>query len=101
MFEATRYGFQLKELLKELSMPQQQIKCYEDNSGCVDWIVTQRHSSTMRAIETKYYRLQQESDSGIFEIVKIPTTQQKADIMTKQMDYSVFLPLFIMLYNSS
>jgi hypothetical protein len=101
MFEATRYGFQVKELLKELNMPQQQIKCYEDNSGCVDWIVTQRHSSTMRAIETKYYRLQQECDSAIFEIVKIPTTKQKADIMTKQMDYSVFRTQFRMLYNIS
>ena len=99
MFEATSYGFQLKELLGELNLQQSNINCCEDNSGCVDWIVNQRHSSRLRAIETKYYRLRQESDQETFVLVKTPTAAQKADILTKQMDYSAFRPLFKLLYN--
>jgi hypothetical protein len=99
MFEAVQHGFQLKELLGEIGHVQSKIKCFEDNTGCVDWIVNQRQSSRMRGIETKYYWLRDVHDMELFDFIKIRTADQKADVLTKQMELSPFTLQYIMLYN--
>ena len=99
MFDATQHGFQLKELLGEIGYAQFKIKCFEDNTGCVDWIVNQRQSSRMRGIETKFYWLRDMNDRELFDFIKINTVFQKADVLTKQMELGAFKNQYIMLYN--
>ena len=45
----------------------------------------------MKAIEVKYYWLRDTKDYGECEYVHVETKYQKADIFTKQMDYSTFI----------
>jgi hypothetical protein len=100
MFDATQHALQLRELLGELGHSQDILTNFEDNSGCVDWITNQSSSSSrMRGIETKYYRLQELAERSEVNFVKIPTSLQKADIFTKQMDLREFSILVKMLYN--
>jgi hypothetical protein len=66
MFDATQLGYQLKELLGELDLVQTRIQSFEDNTGCVDWIVNQRSSSRMRGIAVKQIWLRDMARPTVF-----------------------------------
>jgi hypothetical protein len=99
MTEAVKTGLYIKNLLEEIGFPQGKLKCYEDNSGCIDWVVRQKSSSRMKHIETKYYLLRDLYDKHICELIHVETLNQKADFATKQMDYSIFCTQMRLLYN--
>ena len=85
----------LRNFLSELGFEQNIINCYEDNTGCIDWITKPRASTRMKAIELKYYSIREddEDEGGAFRFIHIPTKDQRADLLTKQMDNSFFSPL--------
>jgi hypothetical protein len=99
MTEAVKTGLYLKNFLEEMGFSQGKLKCYEDNSGCIDWVVRQKSSSRMKHIETKYYLLRDLYDKHICELIHVETLNQKADFTTKQMDYSIFYTQMRLLYN--
>ena len=99
MHAAVQQAYSIRELLGELGFPQDSLKCYEDNTGCIDWIVNQRASSRMKAIEVKYYWLRDTKDNQECEYIHVDTKLQKADMFTKQMDYTIFNDQVVLLYN--
>lgn len=94
LFDAVQEAKFLKNFLSELGFEQNVTTCYEDNTGCIDWITKPRASTRMKAIELKYYSIRDddEDEGGTFRFVHIPTQSQRADLLTKQMDNSSFSP---------
>ena len=90
MHAAVQQAYSIKQFLGELGFPQPVLKCYEDNTGCIDWIVNQKASSRMKAIEVKYYWLRDLKDDKECEFIHVDTKLQTADIFTKQMDFKDF-----------
>ena len=99
MVAAVNTAMQLKHFLEELGYPQGQLQAYEDNTGCIDWIVNQRASSRMKHIELKYHVIRELQDKLLCKFNHIETRLQKADFATKQMDYANHNPQMKMLYN--
>jgi hypothetical protein len=99
MVAAINTAMQLKNFLEELGYPQGQLQAYEDNTGCIDWIVNQRASSRMKHIELKYHVIRELHNKSICRFNHIETKLQKADFATKQMDYAQLNPQMDMLYN--
>ena len=99
MYDASRHAKWFRELLGEIGFPQRTIICHEDNKGVVDWIATAKASSRMLHLDIEYYWLREVHDLGFFNYVLTPTALQIADILTKQMDPTLFYTLLRMLYN--
>ena len=99
MFDATRAAKWFRELLRELGFFQRQIRCHEDNKGCVDWITTPKISSRMIHLPLEVYWLRESYEHNEFDYILTPTEDQKADVLTKQMDPKPFHRQLIMLYN--
>ena len=89
MVDGTNTVMQLKHFLEEIGFPQGSVKAYEDNTGTIDWIVNQRASSRMKHVEVKYHVLRERGEKKLCEYVHIESKLQRADILTKQMDFSV------------
>ena len=53
----------------------------------------------MLSIPAQYYRLRSDRDSGYCHFLHVVTQLQRADLFTKQMDYSTFINQFNMLFN--
>ena len=92
LFDAVQEAKFLQNFLFELGFPQDIISCYEDNTGCIDWIQRPRSSTRMKALELKYYGIRDddEDEGGHFRFIHIPTTDQRADLLTKQMDPTLY-----------
>ena len=92
MFDAVQEAKWVKNFLFELGFQQDTITCYEDNTGCIDWIERPRSSTRMKALELKYYGIRDDNvdEGGDFRFIHIPTADQRADMLTKQMDPSPF-----------
>ncbi len=99
MTEAVETGLNIKNFLEEMGFSQGKLKCYEDNSGYIDQVVRHKSSSRMKHIEIKYYLLRDLYDKHICELIHVETLNQKTDLTTKQMDYSIFYTLMRLLYN--
>jgi hypothetical protein len=99
MYDASRHAKWFRELLGEIGFAQRTIICHEDNKGVVDWIATAKASSRMLHLDIEYYWLREVHDLGFFSYVLTPTALQIADILTKQMDPTLFYTLLRMLYN--
>ena len=99
MYSAVQQAYNLKHLLGELGFVQPILPCFEDNTGTIDWIVNQRASSRMKAIEVKYYWLRDTKDDGSCDYIHIQTKFQKADVFTKPMDFTEYIEQVKMLYN--
>ena len=80
----------IRHFLNSIGYQQSAIKCYEDNKGAVDWIHTDSNSSRLRQIEVEARWLKQRVQRGEFEMLKIPTADQRADMLTKCMDPTPF-----------
>ena len=100
MVSATNTAMQLKHFLEEIGFPQDQLQCFEDNTGCIDWIVNQRSSSRMKHVELKYHVVRELNDRFLCRFNHIDTKFQRADFTTKQMDYANFSPQMNMLFNA-
>ena len=99
MFDATRTAKWFREFLRELGFVQNATVCHEDNKGCFDWITTPKMSSRMLHLPLEVYWLRESYNLNQFRYILTPTTEQKADIMTKQMDKKLFYEQLHLLYN--
>ena len=99
MYDGVNQVLWFRELLNELGFVQDPITCHEDNTGLLDWIINQRSSTRMKAIPLKYYKLREYRQMNICNFTHIPTDLQKADILTKQMDFTLFDRQIKLLYN--
>ena len=80
----------IRHFLNSIGYQQSAIKCYEDNKGAVDWIHTESNSSRLRQIEVEARWLKERVQRGEFEMLKIATADQRADMLTKCMDPTPF-----------
>jgi hypothetical protein len=80
----------IRHFLNSIGYQQSAIMCYEDNKGAVVWIHTDSNSSRLRQIEVEARWLKQRVQQGEFEMLKIPTADQRADMLTKCMDPTPF-----------
>lgn len=78
MVEAVNSAMQLKHFLEEIGFPQGTLQCYEDNTGCIDWVVNQRASSRMKHIEVKYHVLRELREKSLCKFEHIETKLQKS-----------------------
>ena len=88
MYDGVQQAIWFREFLAEIGFPQAPTQCYEDNSGLLDWINNNKSSSRMKSIPRHYYKLREFKDEGQCVFIYCPTAVQKADILTKQMDYA-------------
>jgi hypothetical protein len=99
MYGAVKQAMWFKYFLGELGYHQNAIPCFEDNSGLLDWIRNPKVSTNMMHIPIEYYWLRDTNEAGDCVYIKIDTSLQKADIMTKQMDFGIFDIQVHMLFN--
>lgn len=99
LVEATNVAMQLKNFLEEIGFNQGQFNCYEDNTGCIDWIVNQRANTRMKHVDLKNHVIRDNVESKKCKVLHIETKLQRADFATKQMDYSALNPQMNMLFN--
>jgi hypothetical protein len=99
MYDGAVQAIWFREFLAELGFMQAPTQCFEDNSGLLDWINNCRSSSRMKALPRHYYKLREFKEDGQCIFIYCPTAIQKADIMTKQMDYAPYSIQLDLLYN--
>jgi len=73
-----------REILEELGYPQQKVPMFVD-STCAMQMVKQGTGSFKRAkhIKVRYFWLKELTDSGLIELLYVPTDELVADILTK------------------
>ena len=99
MYAGVEQVLWFREFLGQLGFPQGSVPCHEDNSGLIHWITNHSSNSNMLSIPAQYYRLRSDRDSGACHFLHVITQLQRADLFTKQMDFSVFIQQFNMLFN--
>ena len=99
MYDGVQQAIWFREFLAEIGFPQQSTMCFEDNSGLLDWINSSRSSSRMKSIPRDYYKLREFKEEKQCVFGYTPTALQKADIFTKQMDYTPFSAQLALLFN--
>jgi hypothetical protein len=99
MYAGVEQVLWFREFLDQLGFPQGSVPCHEDNSGLIHWLTNHSSSSNMLSIPAQYYRLRSDRDSGNCHFLHVVTQLQRADLFTKQMDYSTFINQFNMLFN--
>ena len=99
MYDGVQQTIWFREFLAEIGFAQQPTTCFEDNSGLLDWINNSRSSSRMKSIPRDYYKLREFKEEKQCLFTYIPTALQKADILTKQMDYTLFWTQLSLLFN--
>lgn len=83
-----------RNLLEELGYPQvEATPVFEDNQGAIDLSVSDRHHKRTKHIHVRYRWLKQVTEQGELALVKTPTTEQLADLLTKALPPAQFLYL--------
>ena len=65
-------------------------KLFEDNSGAVELANVPKMRPRTKHINTKYHHFRQYIFDKIIEIVQVPTTEQLADLLTKNLGIELF-----------
>ena len=65
-------------------------KVFEDNNGCIAVATSPKITPRSKHIGTAHFFFKERVQDGSIEILKIDTTEQKADIFTKAMPGPVF-----------
>ena len=99
--QSTRDLIPMRNLLQELSTATKLIvgstnahsTMFEDNKGCVELATAPRMRPRTRHIGLKYHHFHSHVDLGLITIQWIDTKNQLADIFTKPLPASSFLPL--------
>jgi len=99
--QSTRDLIPMRNLLQELSTATKLIvgstnahsTIFEDNKGCVELATAPRMRPRTRHIGLKYHHFHSHVDLGLITIQWIDTKNQLADIFTKPLPASSFLPL--------
>jgi hypothetical protein len=64
---------------------------FEDNSGAVEMVKLPKMRPRTKDINTKYHHLCKYVFEGKIKVVQVPTTEQVADIFTKNLPQDLFL----------
>ena len=99
MYDGVQQTIWFREFLAEIGFMQNTTKCFEDNSGLLDWLNNNKSSSRMKSIPRHYYKLREFKEESQCAFIYCPTAIQKADILTKQMDYAPFTIQLDLLYH--
>ena len=67
------------------------IKWYEDNSGSVAIAKYGNFTKNSKHIEVQYHYINENYENGIIDIVKIDTSLNLADMLTKSLDKTKFV----------
>ena len=67
------------------------IKLYEDNSGAVAIAKYGNFTKNSKHIEVQYHYINENYENGIIDIVKIDTSLNLADMLTKSLDKTKFV----------
>ena len=81
---ASRNALWIHMLLRELDIgPPGPVRLYEDNNGVIAFATKSACISTMRHIHLRHRFLRQQVKDNLIELVKVPTSENVADIFTK------------------
>ena len=82
--EAAKSGKWLRNMLHEIGFPMDSpTVIFEDNQGCISYGKRSVNQSSMKHIDLKYNFLRQEIQRGTFDLRRVPSSQNIADIFTK------------------
>jgi hypothetical protein len=86
----------MEEIQENLSLPMDtvpKVHCtlFEDNSGAVELAKVQKMRPRTKHINPKYHHFRQHVFDGKVKIVQVSTTEQLADIFTKNLPKDLFL----------
>jgi len=97
--EAMRHLLPLRELVDEIrehlrldkDYPvRMKSKVFEDNNGCISLATSPKITPRSKHIGTAFWFFKERIQDGSIEVLKIDTTEQKADIFTKAMTGATF-----------
>jgi hypothetical protein len=82
--EAAKSGKWLRNMLHEIGFPMSEpLIIFEDNQGCISYGKRSISQSSMKHIDLKYNFLREEIQRGVFDLQRVPTSSNIADIFTK------------------
>jgi hypothetical protein len=92
--EAAKSGKWLRNMLSEIGLPMTSpLIIFEDNQGCISYGKRSLNQSAMKHIDLKYHFLQEEIQRGTFELQRVPSSDNIADIFTKALAKPKFMEL--------
>ena len=82
--EAAREILWMRGILHDMGYPQMESSIlFEDNTACISLATSQGKHDRMKHIDVRYHFLKEQVKQGTVQIVHIPGTEQRADILTK------------------
>ncbi len=73
----------LKQILQTLGFCQGTTKIFEDNNACMQFSINEASDTFAKHIATRYHWIKNEIALGEFELVRCPTNDMLADMLTK------------------
>jgi hypothetical protein len=86
----------VKEIQEKLDLPMDVIpkvhcKLFEDNSGAVELANVPKMRPRTKHINAKYHHFRHHVSDGLIKVLKISTNDQVADILTKNLNETLFI----------
>ena len=80
----------LSQILAEMGFPQTSVPLHEDSSTCITMTESNTISDAHKALQTRYHWLRERVADGTLRFIKIGTTEQCADFLTKPLGFDKF-----------
>ena len=87
---ATQEAIHLKMFLEEIGLPQGKIRIHEDNEPCIKIAENPVTSNRSKHIDIRYFFVREKVAEGVVELEGINTTDNVADILTKNLERGAF-----------
>ena len=88
--ESTTVTLWIHNLLKEARLPTASPTLHVDNTAAVQMANNMRATRRRKCVDVRYYYLHDTVQKGELKIIRIPTTQQYADIFTKPLKATLY-----------
>lgn len=84
LYHATKEVLSLRNIMEEIGFAQTSpTPIYEDNEAAIAIVKNPKKHHNLKHIELKYHLTRRSLENGSIEVLKVDTTEQDADIMTK------------------
>jgi hypothetical protein len=83
----------IRNLYNELNFKVHGIELHVDNQGAMFTAQNDGDNKRMKHIDIKYHHVRQVIEDGIIKLLYIPTNEQQADILTKNLTHVTFTKL--------
>ena len=81
----------IRQLLKDIDLERSRLtKVYIDNQSAKQLAMNPGHHQRSKHIDIKYHRIRDKVAAQEIELVQVPTTEQRADFLTKPLPADVF-----------